>query len=218
MSADSSAVEPSSSEVAFSFGGYGAEPPTLPTTAGFGIRTAARLIDIVFHWLISIVSGFVLGLMLAVAARGDQFAFQQAIASLRQTLVIALLLSIIGSVMYHTVCEAWHGSTLGKLICGLVVLDDQGQPCRFRSALGRSFAFIVDSLFFGIIGYMAMKGSPLDQRKGDEWFHTIVAKRKATTAVVVRGFDRFILVVIAAAAVDAVFVFLGFVAHLQHWG
>ncbi|MBZ5511021.1 MAG: RDD family protein [Acidobacteriia bacterium] len=218
MSADGSSEAPASSELTFSFGGYGAEHPSLPTTAGFGIRTAARLIDIGVHWLIALVSGFVFGLFLLIAAGGNQIAVQNAVASLRQRSIIALVLSILGSAMYHTVCEGGYGSTLGKLIMGLVVLGEDGQPCRFRSALGRSFAFYIDSLFFGIIGYMAMKGSPLDQRKGDEWFHTIVAKRKATPAVAVRGLGRFVAVAIVAAVVDAVFVLLGFLAHIQNWG
>jgi uncharacterized RDD family membrane protein YckC len=216
MNDTDSTIAPSSSDVTFSFAGYGAEHPSLPTTAGFGIRTGARLIDMALHWIIFMVSGFVFGILLVIAAGGNQAALNNAAARLRHISIVALVLAVVGSAMYHTICETWHGSTLGKLICGLVVLDENAQPCGFRSALGRSFAFFIDSLFFGIVGYMTMKGSPLHQRIGDQWCHTIVAKRTATPAVTLRGMGRFAAVASLAAVVDGACAYLGFFAHL--WG
>ncbi|MGI9103951.1 MAG: RDD family protein [Terriglobales bacterium] len=205
-------------EPTFSFGGYALDTSTLPTTAGFLIRAGARLVDLACHWIIQIASAFVFGLMLLVAVHGDRVAFQQHLSRLRGASVIAFLIAAVGYVSFHAVCEAFHGSTPGKMICGLVVLDESGRVCGLKAGLGRSLAFYVDGLFFGIIGYMAMKGSPLDQRKGDEWFHTVVAKRKAVSADKLRGSGRFLATTVLAAMVDSGFAFLGFLAHLRQWG
>jgi uncharacterized RDD family membrane protein YckC len=176
------------------------------------------VIDLVVHYAIAIVTGLFIGVAIAIAAAGDPVASRAALVHLRETSVLAFVFSIIGSAMYHTVCEALHGSTLGKLICGIVVLDETGQPCGPRAALGRSFAFYVDGLFFGIVGYMAMKGSPLDQRNGDKWFHTIVATRKGVPATALRSGGRFLLALVAAMAADAVFMMIALVAKLKGWG
>ena len=139
MGSDGNTVVPAAPEVTFSFGGYGAEYPGLPKTGGFSIRVVARLIDLAFHWLVAIVSAFFFGILIMIAVRGNQAAFQNAVASLRQTSVVAMLFSLLGSATYHIICEAGHGSTLGKLACGLVVLNEQGQPCRLwrvRQILG----------------------------------------------------------------------------------
>ena len=202
----------------FTFGGYAARPEGLPETAGFGIRAAARLVDYVVHFLISFPAGLIFGMVLVLAVGGDQVRLQRGIAAMRQTSVIAFLLAIIGSALYTTLCEAVHGSTLGKLLFGLVVLTEKGLPCGFRSALGRSFAFLIDSLFFGLIGYLAMKGDPLDQRHGDKWFHTIVAKRRSVPPAVLRGGGRFVAALALAAAVDGGVMVLGLVAKVINWG
>jgi uncharacterized RDD family membrane protein YckC len=217
MNADHSTIAPPS-DVTLSFAGYGVEHPSLPTTAGFGIRAAARLIDMAVHWLIFIVSGSSFGVVLAIALRGNQVAVHNAVTQVRHTSLIAFVLGVVGGAMYFTVCETWHGSTVGKLVCGLVVLDENAQPCGFWSALGRSFAFFIDSLFFGIVGYMAMKDSPLHQRLGDQWCHTIVAKRSATPAATLRGMGRFATAASLAAVVDGACAYLGFFARLNNWG
>jgi uncharacterized RDD family membrane protein YckC len=201
----------------FTFGGYGVEPTGLPKTAGFGIRLGARLIDLAVHWVVFTVSSFVSGIVLAIAVR-DPARVQAIFTALRRTSVFAFVFALVGSALYHSICEGLHGSTIGKRICGLVVLNDEGQPCNLRSALGRSLAYFVDALFFGLIGYMAMRGSPLDQRKGDERFHTIVAKRKTVPPAVLRDLGSLVLVTLLAAGVDSLFAVLGIFAHLQRWG
>ena len=218
MNSEPSDIPAVTTEPAFSFGGYASDTAGLPQTAGFGIRTLARIIDLVVHYFVAVAAGMFIGLAVAVAARGDPVATRAALVHLRQTSVLAFLFSLVGSAMYHTVCEGVHGSTLGKLICGLVVLDDKGQPCGLRAALGRTFSFYIDGLFFGIVGYMAMKGSPLNQRNGDKWFQTIVATRKATPATALRSGGRFVLALLAGIAVDAVFMLMAMVAKLKGWG
>ena len=39
----------------------------------------------------------------------------------------------------------------------MVVVQEDGSPCRIGSALIRSLAYLIDSLFFGAIAYFAMQ-------------------------------------------------------------
>lgn len=112
------------------------------------------------------------------------------------------LLSLFGFLLYSSICEGLHGSTAGKYLLGLVVLRDDGQPATYVQAVGRSFAFIIDGMFAGLVGYLSMKDSPLDQRLGDKWADTIVVRRSSAPAGVVRPPSRFVGVFLLALFVD----------------
>ncbi len=45
------------------------------------------------------------------------------------------LASVLGYFAYHTICTSVHGSTLGKLLLSLQVLQDDGSLCRPLSAV-----------------------------------------------------------------------------------
>jgi uncharacterized RDD family membrane protein YckC len=83
--------------------------------------------------------------------------------------------SALGLLFYHTVMEGMCGATVGKRLLGLVVISSDGEAVGLRAALGRSLAFYVDGLFFGIIAYVSME-PPLQQRLGDTWNRTLVLK------------------------------------------
>jgi len=44
-----------------------------------------------------------------------------------------------GSIAYHITCENIYGSTLGKLVFSLAVVQEDGSTCRFKGAFIRSF-------------------------------------------------------------------------------
>ena len=142
----------------------------------FWIRTAARLIDWVVHYAVwfvaSLIVGFGLGLYVA-ATNGDIGALVQKMSSRPW---YAYVFSALGLLFYHTVMEGMCGSTVGKRLLGLVVISSEGKPVGWRAALGRSLAFYVDGLIFGIPAYDSMK-PPLQQRLGDKWCGTLVVKR-----------------------------------------
>jgi hypothetical protein len=73
---------------------------------------------------------------------------------------------------------------LGKLICGLVVVKENGQSCGLLAAFGRSLAFFVDSLFWGIPALISMSDSAKQQRLGDRWAKTMVVKRRDLKGIV----------------------------------
>ena len=81
-----------------------------------------------------------------------------------------------GSFAYHTICTSVHGSTVGKRLLSLQVIQDDGSRCRPRSAIIRELGFFPDSLFFGVVGYAAMSANEEHKRQGDRWADTIVRK------------------------------------------
>ena len=74
-----------------------------------------------------------------------------------------------GYFAYQTICTSVHGSTLGKRLLSLEVVQDDGSRCRLRSAIIRELAFFVDSFFFGVVGYATMAGNDQHKRYGDRW-------------------------------------------------
>jgi uncharacterized RDD family membrane protein YckC len=196
----------------FTFGGYSTDEHAL-IGVGFWPRVAARLIDTVVHQVIALFSGFFIGIVIAIAAvfsASDPSAAAQRAATPGFT---AFLLAIVGYAVYHTICEGLHGSTLGKLIMGQVVLHQERRPCGFRASLIRSLGYYVDGLVFGLVGYLKMKDSPQAQRHGDAWAHTVVCKRKDVPDQV-RGAGRFIAALFLATVADAACLSMGVVFSL----
>jgi uncharacterized RDD family membrane protein YckC len=196
----------------FSFGGYSAEENSLQGV-GFAPRLAARVIDLVVHYFIALCSGFFIGIVVLIVGGLTGRDTATLLSRAQNTGVTAFLLALLGSTAYHTICEGLHGSTLGKLICGLVVLQEDRKPCGMRSALLRSLGYYVDALFFGAIGFVKMKDTVLQQRHGDAWAGTVVCKRKAV-AELVRGPGRFIGVFLLAGFADSVCLSFGVLLSL----
>jgi uncharacterized RDD family membrane protein YckC len=194
-----------------SFGGYADEPGQL-VGVGFWPRVGARVIDFAVQYLIAIPTGLVFGIMVGLAAR---LAGQTTPVLMgKQPGIAVFVFALLGTVAYEAVCEGWHGSTPGKLVLSMVVVQEDGAPCRPKAALIRSVAYFLDSLFFGIIAYLAMKRTPQEQRHGDVWAHTIVAKRIHLPAASLRSGSRFAAVLFFAAMADAVLLMIGLLLGL----
>jgi uncharacterized RDD family membrane protein YckC len=200
------------------------EEPSLPLVlpsqgAGFWIRALARIIDTILLLiigfivgiLIGVIMGIIIGITLGIAGVPPE-SIEKAIEDFLQRsgglTLVNYALSILATIVYYSVCESLHGSTLGKLICGLVVVTEKGTPCGIGSALGRSAAFLLDALFFGIIAAVSMSSSPKRQRLGDKWFHTVVAKRRDLQPEQLRSAWRFVIVLMGAVALNAIILFI----------
>jgi len=143
--------------------------------AGFWIRFLARALDTIYGFLFGYIAGFTGGVALAILQAHALVTpgwHQRLVASPASRIVLSLL----GAVLYHTFCEGLSGASLGKLMCGLRVLSDDLTPCRLRPALIRSLAYYVDGLVFGVVAYLSMDKTPMRQRHGDHWAHTVVVK------------------------------------------
>lgn len=143
--------------------------------AGFWIRALARAID--YAWGLAL--GFLVGINAAIALailEGLSIAEPGWATRIGERNLAVVLLNLLGYVAYQTLCEGLHGASLGKLVCGLRVRAEDLAPCRLKPALIRSLAFYVDGLVFGVVGYLAMKTTPMQQRHGDRWAKTVVVK------------------------------------------
>jgi uncharacterized RDD family membrane protein YckC len=175
---------------------------------GFWPRVGARIIDLLVHYFVVLCASFLFGLLLAIAAIITHQPLPLLTAKLHHLGLMGTAFVMMGSIAYHTSCESVHGSTVGKLAFSMVVVQEDGTPCRLKAALIRSLAYFVDGLFFGLIAYFAMQKTPQQQRHGDDWAHTIVCKRSAAPAASLRGGERFFLALMLGAMADAALVML----------
>ncbi len=177
-----------------SFGPYTSAPGSLEGV-GFGLRFLARVLDYgVFYFAIFTVS-FLFGMVIGIISMATQRALPPGLGSVTWHLFAA---GFFGYFAYHWICEGLHGSTLGKLICGIVVVSEDGKRCGMKAAAGRSLAYYVDGLFFGLVGYFSMRESPKQQRLGDKWNDTMVVKRSDVVPQVLRSSGRFFLIFLLA--------------------
>lgn len=190
-----------------SFGGYAAQEGQLQGVS-FWPRAGARVIDLIVHYLIAFLAGMLFVIMLVAASAGHVSPFVA--AKLRHTGVTGFVFALLGSFAYHVVFTTVHGSTLGKRVLGMVVVQEDSSPCRFKSALLRELTYFVDAMFFGIIGYMAMQKNVQEQRNGDTWAQTVVCKRADLSADKLRGTGTFLMAMMFALMADAAAIMIGF--------
>jgi len=80
--------------------------------------------------------------------------------------------------LYWIVPEWVSGATLGKLALGLLVSTLDGGPISFWQSFKRNLLRLVDFFPFYLTGFLTAKLTPLHQRIGDLWAHTIVVRKK----------------------------------------
>ena len=143
--------------------------------AGFGIRFLARVLDTLYGTLIGAFAGAFGAIALLIL---QQLSIVEPGWKIRasQERWLLWLASLTGGVFYHTLCEGICGASLGKLICGLRVLSEDCTPCGLKQALIRSLAYFIDGLVFGLIGYLEMNKTLMEQRHGDHWAKTVVVR------------------------------------------
>jgi len=190
-----------------------ADAVSLNKGAGFWIRAAARIIDTILLTIVSGIIGLLVGLVVGLLVANGAMN-SSAINALGAVTFWSFVWSLLGDTAYHAIGESMHGATLGKLICGLHVLRPDGSKVSFGSALGRSFAFLIDGLFFGMVGYSSMRSSELRQRYGDKWTNTIVVRRTDYAARQWPSAGRFVVAFLGSLAVVAVFVVLSLLQKL----
>jgi uncharacterized RDD family membrane protein YckC len=94
-------------------------------------------------------------------------------------IIMTLFLVIILWIPYAIILETWRGQTIGKMILGIVVVKENGEPCTFVAALLRNVLRIIDVLpQFYAIGFIAMALTEKRQRIGDRLANTIVVRIK----------------------------------------
>lgn len=186
--------------------------PRAEETVGFGRRGAARVIDMVAKQLAALGGALLVGLVLAVLQELGAVApgwAQRLDGGALANLAIGILAGLASDVPSVMVC----GATPGKALLGLRVVGEDGGRAGLRAALVRELAFFADGFFFGAIGYAAMDGSPLKQRHGDRWAHTVVVRAASLAPPVRASADRLLVglglgLFLHALVIAASFVFL----------
>ena len=110
--------------------GCGAETDFYMKPAGFWIRVVAYILD-----------GLIF-LPLAIFAFLNNFTLKN--------LYVALFLSV-PSLLYKPLMEAYYGATLGKMICKIRVLDNDGKKLSIARAYVRFIPFMISIIIGGII-------------------------------------------------------------------
>jgi uncharacterized RDD family membrane protein YckC len=131
------------------------------------VRAVGALIDIAL-----IIVGYLLGLMLWAATLTQ---FDDALTA--AILVIYTVLVLVG---YPLVFEtATRGRSVGKIVMGLRVVSDDGGPERFRQALFRALASVVEIwMFGGSPAVICSLLSPKAKRVGDIFAGTVVISER----------------------------------------
>jgi len=190
-----------------------ASPPLLEGV-GFWRRAFARGLDLMVHVLIALMVGVLAGLVLGIGSLLFGTDVEAASERLSVGTPLGFLAGILGGLCLHTFSEGIHGSTIGKRICGITVVREDGSAAGLGPAFKRSLLFFVDSLFFGIIAAQKMGQSPQRQRFGDTWAGTVVVRIAELDAFQRRSGVRFAAAVLVAGASDGLIVFLELAARL----
>jgi uncharacterized RDD family membrane protein YckC len=182
-------VVPNRSE-GLSFGNYAA--PTGLQGVGFWPRAAGRLIDLLVHISVGVVAGVTVAFVVVFYAAFSAQPVEPLIAKVGATSLSTFVFSLLGALGYQTICEGISGSSLGKRVLGFTVVQEDSSPCRMRSAFIRSLSYYLDSLCLGIVAYLAMQRTSMQQRHGDGWAHTVVVRRKKLAVERQPGMLRFL--------------------------
>jgi uncharacterized RDD family membrane protein YckC len=188
--------------------------PSISSGAGFWIRAAARLIDVAYGTMLGFFAGVLAGIMLVMLSRAGLIApgWQSRIHGVN---IPGWGLSLLGGFLYHSLTEGMYGASLGKLICQLRVVTEEGRSIAIKQALVRSLAYYIDALFLGIVAYSSMKESPLNQRYGDKWAHTVVVRSKDLPSGSGKGAELFVLAFLMGSVFWMVLLAVGLIIHVM---
>src|ERR1700759_5847190 len=131
------------------------------------VRAVSALIDIAV-----ILVGYLVALVLWA---GGLTQFDDAV-----TAAIMIIFTVLVFVGYPLIFEtATRGKTLGKMALGLRVVSDDGGPERFRQALFRALASVIEIwALFGGPAVICSLLSPTGKRLGDVFAGTVVVSER----------------------------------------
>lgn len=114
--------------------------------ASHGKRFANRLIDYIAYLVFTFIFAFFLGIILAILAPSFFNRMQN------DNPVFNFLIAIVAFILYYTLSEFIAGRTVGKLITGTKVVDENGNKPSFRTALIRTLCRLIPFEAFSFFG------------------------------------------------------------------
>jgi uncharacterized RDD family membrane protein YckC len=134
-------------------------------------RFPSRLLAIIIDILVQAAVG---GILLGIAAASGAHLNDAAVAAV--SLAAAILILVGYPVIFETLSR---GRSLGKIALGLRVVSDDGSPERFRQALLRALAAVVEIwMLSGAPALIASLLSPKGKRLGDLFAGTFVVQER----------------------------------------
>ena len=182
--------------------------------AGFGIRLLARSLDMAYVFVPAALAGLIAAIFVDFLRMAGEISPGWP-SQKDGSHLITLIFFAIGSTLYHFFMEGLHGSSIGKLICGLRVLQANGRPCGLKGAWIRTIGYYFDGLFFGLVGLSSMDKSPLRQRYGDVWGNTVVVKAVDIPPGSERTEGRLVLALILGSVSYLIFALIGLVLRVM---
>jgi uncharacterized RDD family membrane protein YckC len=89
-----------------------------------------------------------------------------------------LLISGLVAFVISVVVPAFTGSSPGRAVAGIRVVDEQGRPPGFGKSLVRWLLWIVDGFFFWLVGGVLVLATKRNQRLGDMATKTYTVKKE----------------------------------------
>jgi uncharacterized RDD family membrane protein YckC/ribosomal protein S27AE len=134
--------------------------------AGFWIRVAAYIIDIIIQSIARILIGMLFGLGMFVAIGA-------APAANLSVMMINALVGFLLGIAYETYCVGKWGATPGKMACKLKVVTPEGEKVGYGRAFGRYWAKMLSG-FILCLGFVMVAFDPEKQGLHDRMCHTRV--------------------------------------------
>jgi uncharacterized RDD family membrane protein YckC len=155
----------------------------------FIIRLGARIADLIVTLAVVGISVWGGGSLVSVYADASG---NNSLGPNDTTTTISLIALILSLWLYHIMFFALHGSTPGKLLFKLVVVNIDGTPVSWRGSVIREVLYLLDAPFWGIVGAVSITTSKLHQRVGDLVANTLVVKRSEVAPENLRDNQTFL--------------------------
>jgi len=136
---------------------------------GFWIRGGAKWIDGIILFIVNAIVGMILSLFLPPSHTGQTFHVTR--------FIIDLALQFAVSWGYATYLVGAYGATLGKMACGLKVINTDGSALTYGKAFKRCLAELVSGITLGI-GYIMAAFDDEKRALHDRIVDTRVVKSK----------------------------------------
>lgn len=138
--------------------------------------------EVILHRILAVIIDYIvmgfLSVFIFVAAIGPGIA-TLSLVGFFGGLFMSIILIMATWVFYGIILETWKGQTVGKMVLGIIVIKENGDPCDFLAALLRNVFRIIDILpQLYLIGFIFIAMTEKKQRLGDRLAGTIVVKVK----------------------------------------
>ncbi len=128
---------------------------------GIGIRLVAQIVDGIIGLILFLIAGFIFT---------GSFTFQLMGA---EAMGFGGVFGVL-FFLYFFLMEGYKGQTVGKMVTGMKVVKDDGEPCDMQASFIRNILRIIDGIFVYLVGAIFIATSDKKQRLGDRIAGTVV--------------------------------------------